>query len=246
MSEKRDFDITICMPYFERRDRLEETIAQFRKLGYFEDYGLVLSIVDDGSTKEPLSGHEDMFEGIELVFSRRPNKTNWECPSRPLNQAIRQSNTPILLLQSPEIFHPKPIIGRMIAGMTTFDSVVSVSTKMEGPGLKDRWYSTAEHTVPFWWCQMMSRAFYNKVGGFDDDFSLGRGGEDVDFAIRASAAGAKWKWLKDGYVIHNLPERKWPDPNKDICPICSRKDPNVQLLLKRHGTTGHRPAQEFI
>ena len=54
---------------------------------------------------------------------------------------------------------------------------------------------------------MLTRQFYDEIGGFDESYRYYKHGEDGDFAIRLSEAGANWKWMMEGYVVHGWKAR---------------------------------------
>ena len=164
-------------------------------MGYFKDdypYKCAVAICDDGSTKQPIP--ED-FRGNPgwLSLYWLPPKLEWKCPTEPLNLLVEKSRSPILLLQSPETYHIVPIIEAICNNMKTYKDVILVSVKRQ----KDNYWLShpIRHNNSLWFCQAISYQFYREIGGMDDAFRDGYGGEDNDFAIRLRNAGAKYKWL---------------------------------------------------
>lgn len=232
-----NYDVAICMPYYERKKPLEETLKRFIEYGYFDDGRTILSIVDDGSMSQPIAKEDEMFDDIPLVLSHRSKKGCWMNPSTVINQAVRQTVAPVIILQSPETMHPEPILHRILEGMKTWDTVIGVSCWGERKRLKGGgyWYCSEKNPVVFWWCQTMSREMFELVGGFDERYRDGKAGEDNDFCIRLAAKNPKWKWLKGVHVVHQETEHDWGGWSTRPAKRKVKGDPNIHLLKKTYG-----------
>lgn len=206
MSDNDTVIVTICMPYYERYEALKQTLLSFRSHQY-EHERIGISIVDDGSVNEPIS-----FVGNYLpksaIISMLPQKSIWSCPAVPLNKAVRQTSSPFILLQSPETYHIDPIVPRMLSYIFAKKDVVLACVKEDirtEKRIKTGWLAHPIHRASkLWWCQLMTREFFEDIGGFDETFQDASDGEDDDFARRLDAAGAKWIWFpeEEGIACH--------------------------------------------
>ena len=120
--------------------------------------------------------------------------------------------------------------------MEDYKTVVTVPTKIverKGyPEMYQGWYAHPEHRpVHFWWCQMLSRQFFDEVGGFDERMREGRGEEDRDFFYTLKAAGAKFKWARNVHVE----TRHFPKVRKAPGRPESMSNPNHRLFVEKHG-----------
>jgi glycosyltransferase involved in cell wall biosynthesis len=214
-----DKDVTICIPYFERRDALLKTLKSFRQ----SEYRAAISIVDDGSMREPVPFIKD------ACVMHLPKKPDWRNPCVPLNRAVKNSYTPLILLNGPDIVHDKGLLYGMLDMMNKHEEdhlAVLADTKRVPK-------------APFWWCQLMTRAFFDEVKGFDEAFRKGKGGEDTDFYNRCALAGGKYIRIIGPPFARRIPlagTAKWtPHPYK----TGQKGEPNCELLIKRYGQTQH-------
>jgi len=203
--EQEHYKVSICMPYYERWKPLEKTLASFIEMGYFEyDYpcSIEIIIVDDGSEREPISKYvpdpskyDPPFRLVEL-----PKKSVWQTPCVPLNRAVENATHPLILFQSPETYHVMPVIEKMAKMLTNTKDVVSCGCKNH----LLKWVADPRRNSNFlWWCQMLTRDFFNSIGGFDESYRDVSGGEDNDYANRLTLAKCTWKWLSEEYyVVH--------------------------------------------
>jgi GT2 family glycosyltransferase len=167
--------------------------------------------VDDGSVDEPFS---DDYHA--LIFDRMPSKKQWKNPCVPLNKAVRNSKTPLILLQSPETYHETPCAIQMQSSMNHYKDVVLATVRTEG--IRKPWYAHPVHRPKrYWFCQMMSRQFFDEVGGFDERYREGQGWDDDEFERRLTRAGANWIWREDCVAVHVATKRKLhPHRNKRL------------------------------
>ena len=125
-------DVSICMPYYERLDKLHRTVMGFKNLGYFDgDLKVELSICDDGSKDEPLTIEHLEDWGIPFILSHLPVKNEWMNPCIPFNKAVNQSTGGYILLQDPETVHRVPILRSMINAIPLPIHTVLCPTKKE-------------------------------------------------------------------------------------------------------------------
>jgi GT2 family glycosyltransferase len=217
------------MPYFEREAALVRALKSFEK---YDEYKV--SIVDDGSTLQPLS------EVISPTFmvTLLPKKTDWRNPSVPLNMCVRQIESEHILLQSSDIYHPIPILEPLRNAIKSETDIAIAPMKTEKRNGKIGSFNgpRPEH-APFWWCQMMRRSFFETIGGFDEEFRKGKGGEDTDFAKRAVRAGVTWKIVRGIYAVQQEVPVIWKPHELRTGDM---RDPNIKRLKEKFGTYVYR------
>lgn len=221
------YDVSICMPYFERGEQLQNTLDSFIKAGYCEKkypHEIAISIVDDGSINEPAEPILYKMKPRPITFlCNLPQKTTWKNPCVPLNKAVRQTESPFILLQSPETYHPMPIVDKMVEMIDNKRVIVLCSVKSTKGSLP--WYAHPTHRpVKYWFCQMMTREFFEEIGGFDESLREGHGWDDDDFIMRATKEGANWTWLSTQYhVVHVNTPKRLP------------KESNIKAFIDKYG-----------
>lgn len=222
-------DVSICIPYFERMEFLVVAVGSFKKMGYFDkDYPLKVevSICDDGSTKEPVPKGWDV--GIPMKVSYLPKKTKWKNPCLPRNIAVRQTDSPLVIITCAEIRHRNPIIEKMAALVKHKEDTILPLVKAEG-NTKFEWHSHPEHrTAKYCFCQMMTREFFEEVGGFSEEYRCGAGYDDNDFEQKLTRANANWKWAMDCMVIHPSTIGVYEMPSGEL---------NKRLYIQKWGKT---------
>lgn len=183
--------VTICIPYYERLPLLMRTLESFEKCGYY-DKGITVSLVDDGSTKDPIPTSVSKRDGISVCYL--PKKTKWMNASVPLNLAVRKAEGDVILLQSPETYHPEPIIDTMLGCLKDPKDVVLSNVAAEN-NRHHKWYIHPVHRpAKYWFCCMLRKEFFWSLGGFDEGYRAGQGHEDNDFCLSVDLAGGKWVW----------------------------------------------------
>ena len=221
--------IAICMPYFERMGPLRKTLSSFVDVGYLEHdfpYEVSISVCDDGSTKEPVPREWNKYP---MSVSWLISKHSWKNPCVAINKAVRQTDAEFILLQGPETRHEGNILSPMMERLEDSDRRV-VLGPIVGPDVPAR--------TPFWWCQLMHRSFFDEIGGFDEEFRKGKGGEDTDFYNRLLLAGAEFIRFMGPPHARRQPRdvSKW-EPHR--YPTGHKNDPNCKRLIKIYGQTHH-------
>jgi len=196
-------DVSICMPYFNRIVALKKTIISYEDADYFTgDLDIEVCICDDGSVKEPATV---LAKKPWLKIKRLKPKEEWKCACTPINHSVNMSSGKYVLLTSPEVAHVGSIIPKMVDSVNDPKDIVLACVKgLPGKRKKHNgWYSHPVHRpAKYWWCQMMTREFFDSIGGFDERYRKGRGYEDDDFCERLTKAGARWKWHEGCIAIH--------------------------------------------
>jgi len=106
--------LSIIMPYYNRQEQLNFTLKTIALSEFAKDIEII--IVDDGShirekAKNIVINHKNLY--IKLL-EVKPEDKWWRNPCIANNIAIKESSAPILLLQSPEVFHVGDVIKYVI------------------------------------------------------------------------------------------------------------------------------------
>jgi hypothetical protein len=220
------------MPYFNRIEALRGTIASYEEAGYFEgDLEIEVCICDDGSIKEPASA---IGKRSWLKIKKLPDKKAWKCACTPINASVAMSSGKYILLTSPEVSHVGSIIPKMLESLNDPKDIILACVKgLPGTRKEHRgWYTHPVHRpVKYWWCQLMTRDFFDKIGGFDERYRKGRGYEDDDFCERLTNAGARWIWDEECVAVHINVKVHKPKHNVAM---------NRSLFAKTHGKKNAR------
>lgn len=169
--------ISIVMPYWNRGQQLDRTIA---------------SIAEQDERVE-----------VIIVPDVRKRTQPWMNPAPLLNEGIDRARGEILILQNPECVHITPdTIKRLTEGLTEDEVRFASVMALKQDGSPDNWYCHPEHRmVPWFFCGALHKSLALKAGKFNESFT-GYGGEDVDFAQQLSVAGARFVWCDDILVHH--------------------------------------------
>ncbi len=198
-------NLSICMPYFERRDELIRSIRAYEAI-YDQ---IELSIVDDRS-RPSLVLPETRFN---VKFSRingAPGDHGAKNPCVPMNQAVNQSTGDVIVLTGPEITHTGNVFGPMLEKL---EKHTYVTAKCIEPGGKQLVPRKRDHDIPensgFHFCTMLTRELWELAGGFDENYRLGQAHEDVDWLYTLESVGASFVMVDDT-VIHYPTKTRWP------------------------------------
>ena len=223
--------VTICIPYFERLGPLEKTMDSFCGAGYFRErfpYAVDISLCDDGSIQQPIP---EQWNKYPVFVDRLPPKHDWRNPCVALNAAVANClETDVLLLQGPEAYHLGDVITPMVKMLGPSKRHNTVLGPIRGKRVPVK--------APFWWCQMLHLSMFEAIGGFDETFRKGKGGEDTDFYNRLLLAGANFMRFEGPPMVEmrKKGDTVWA-PHK--YPTGHPQDPNCKLLKQRYGQTAH-------
>jgi len=209
-------EIAICMPYFNKGEELQKTLLSFDRHKYWVgDISIVVSIVDDGSEISPAP--PAICDNRNIVLSRLPEKAEHMNPCVPLNMAVAQCDSRLVLLQSPETEHTTKILTKKTLSLVNhYKDIVLVPTKFhytkgassEKNPINEHWGGWYAHplyrNVHYWFCQIMTRMFWEEVGGMDERFRAGRSYDDDYLSIVLDKNGANWKWAENCYATHYI------------------------------------------
>ena len=204
--------ISICMPHYNRWDRLQDTLDSYNDL--YKGFDMEVCICDDGS--DELKELKCDFPLFMVALPQSPPLN----PCVPTNMAVRMAHGDRIILTCPEVIHVKPVIYSMLETQTDPFDYVSVTVTdskrklLTGPnhGRRARAPYPEGSELPF--CALMSKVLYWTAGGYDEDYRNGRGFDDNDFLWRLERAGANFKTAPG--VVHHVHEPiKWKLPSNE-------------------------------
>lgn len=203
--------ISVVMPYWQRKEATDRSIAVMERLYPILDLEVV--VVDDGSP-EPYT----TSRAVHVV--RLPAKREARNPCVPLNKGVAEARGDILVLTSPEIVHRTPILGEMCEELRRRGSMAYVQAAVWCPD-EGRWHSHSsvagkgDTPMPYGACLhflcMLTRELWAKTGGFEEVYRAGAGYEDNDFAWKLAKAGAIFV-SRDDLIAdhpHTTPRSRW-------------------------------------
>lgn len=200
--------ISLCMPYYMRQDALDRSLTSLRK--HYEDGQYEIVICDDGS---PIP-----VRAPACVVTSLPIKDHALNPCVPMNRAVARSSGDVIVLTSPEIEHPTPVLDAMARDLGPLDYVIAACLDASGAWLcasHVRGGVNGRGSMPpgagFHFCAMLRRWLFDLAGGFDEDYRQGQAFDDNDWLFRLQRAGARFRMRDDLVVTHHSTTRPaWP------------------------------------
>lgn len=203
--------ISICIPVFNQHDMTEECITAIRE--NTQDCEII--IVDNGSTppiKKPFTGF------IETTVIR--NEENKGFPVA-VNQGIRAAKGGVIVLLNNDVVVTPGALNRLADSLTDFSIVGPMTNyaaglqraQIESYQNKDELYEAAaalseecagEAEEVNWiigFCMAFRKSLWEEIGPFDESL-WPCSGEEIDFCLRARAAGYRVGIAHDVYVHH--------------------------------------------
>ena len=227
--------ISVVMPYWNRRLALARSVAVMAR--HYAGLDMELVIVDDGSAEPPVL--DNCPWPVKIVHL--PAKDGPLNPCVPINRGVAASAGDVIVLTNPEIVHPKPILGDMLAELHRLGPDGYVLAAAWCPD-EASWHchssiagdrASGERQPAgsgFHFCAMLTRDLWERAGGFDEEYRDGAGYDDPDWVNRVARAGAVFRIRDDLVVLHpkmgartewlpgqfrrnrDLYFRKWPLP----------------------------------
>jgi len=206
--------ISFCIPYYNRRDRLAESLESIeRQYGHIEAE-IEIVIVDDGSD-------ERLF--IESRFPTQIHhlpKSGPLNPCVPINLAVKESSGSTIVLQSPEIVHHKPALLGLRDTWEGAKDYVAAPCWDKARGWIAGPQNNRKHRLPpgahMPFCAMFQKNLFWEAGGYDEDYRHGQGWDDNDFLWRLDRAGAKFR-CSEVPVVHVHERTHWKlKSNRDL------------------------------
>jgi glycosyltransferase involved in cell wall biosynthesis len=224
---------TLILPSFKRAELLNLGLKSIARQTILNDLEII--VVNDGTeddTKTVCKSFKKQLN-IKYLFTGTRNKEEliWRVPGFAINIAVKESNSDIIILSCPEIFHLENTIDKIIEPLLTNEFIVSTVEKVlfdQTSQIKNYLIDTDqdvipediiktalnnEHSVyaaglPFF--IGFHRKHFIEMRGYDEDFS-GYAGEDDDLKARFLTKGLLYYFNKETKVIHLYhPKEKEP------------------------------------
>lgn len=201
--------ISVCMPYFDRQDKLDRSLSAYRSLYP----NIEINICDDGSRKP--------VYGVDCRVHFLPKKDHALNPCVPINRAVAMASSDIIVLTNPEIEHIDDVLSPMLNTLNAIGPLGYVTASCLG----DRNQGWLAHSsikplengrgaMPansqFHFCAMFHKSLWDLAGGFDEEYRAGSHFDDNDWLWRLDAVGAKFVHLDDLVVHHYNTATQWP------------------------------------
>ena len=197
--------LSVVIPTFDRKERLERTLAALEAQRGDVDGGVEILVADDGST----DGTRELLAGLEKEGRLRALSPGRGGPARARNAGARRAGGEVLVFLGDDVL-PEPRFlaehdraqretpgePRAVLGRTEWDSsrmrVTPMLRHLEERGLQFGYgliRDPEDVSAWFFYASNVSlpRDAFLRIGGFDESF-VGAAWEDVEFALRAAAA----------------------------------------------------------
>jgi hypothetical protein len=197
------------MPYWNRPKELSRSMAAYK--AQYTDLQLKFSICDDGSSV-PLTRPEP-----NVKITRLPYHANALNPCVPINVAIREADTEVVVLTNPEVEHRERVLWNMMQLLQDPNDYVmagcieaTTGARIGGEGTP---LAPAGGRLPvppgsdLHWCVMFYKSLWEKIGGFDEAYRNGLGCDDNDWVWKLRAAGVNFIRLPQDVYHYRTPHR---------------------------------------
>src|SRR5579875_597350 len=213
--------LSIIVPTYNRRERL---LRLLRSLAEESTRGAAFEVVVaiDGSTDgtaEALAGFVAPYPLIVLAGTNRG-------PAAARNRAVTAARGTRLLFLDDDVIAAPGLVAHHVAAAAGDECAVTIGPMLPPPGVRlAPWLRWEAETLQKQYDAMLAgvyaptprqfytgnaalaRALFDTVGGFDETY---RRGEDVEFARRLEAAGARFAFVPEAIVWHE-PDRSFTD-----------------------------------
>lgn len=199
--------LSLILPYWDRQAVTDRSIARLNEL-YELDMEIV--VVDDGS---PVP-YRPSPSRLPLKAVYMPAKDGPLEPGAVLNKGVAESSGDVVCIGNPELWHERPVLGEMLANLEQLGQrgvvMASVWCPEDAawhvhPSIGGRRICGVQ--APEWenstFLAMMHRAFWDQVGGFDEEYRQGWGYGDHDFVMRLAQHDPKVVVRGDLVVNHS-------------------------------------------
>jgi glycosyltransferase involved in cell wall biosynthesis len=197
--------ISLVLPYWDRQEAANKALAAIAAA--YPDTDLEVVVVDDGN-RVPF----DMpLIDLQMTCVRLPVKDEALSPVTAWNRGVEFAQGDIIALSCIEIMHHRPVLEQMATELENLGPNGYVLAAAWCPDLNEwhchsRFASSGAPELPEGcgraFLGMMNRSLFERAGGFDEEYRMGAGYEDIDFVHRLLAAGAKFKIRDDLVVSH--------------------------------------------
>lgn len=207
---------SIILPYYKRAALLRNTLASFRHhYAARNDYEVI--IVEDVKNARDAAEHEALGKVIEEY---RDIGTAWMiqdkretmCPGTAYNMGVKASAGEFIVISNPECLHDVDILAGLDAEFEKDPGcyVVCACLGLDETGTRGTWYQhskSKDHKLNH--CTAISRANYERIGGFDEEFANGYARADIDLVWTIMDAGIPIIERDDLLTAHQRHDRDY-------------------------------------
>lgn len=198
--------ISLILPYWDRQEIADEAFEFLAK--QYADLDLEVVVVDDGN-KVPFKLPKTPLK-VKIVTL--PLKDEPTSPLHAWNMGVKAASGKIIALSCIEILHETPVLAQMRGQLEQLGKKGYVLASAWCPEQKI-WHCHSTVSVPecpegtgIGFMSMLHKKWFEKVGGFDEEYMGGAGYEDRDFIYRLYMAGTRF-FIRDDLVVTH-PKRK--------------------------------------
>ena len=225
---------SIIMPYHKKRTLHNTLLSYVHHYADRKDFEVLVmedcKNIADRDEHRALLAILNQFERKLYIRHVETQFENSYSPSRIFNAGAKVATGDFIVLTNPECFHMSNVLAgfdrelhknpaaHIVAACFNTDNNTPVKKFSDFKPIRKIWLQHSKHlNRGLFWCSVLSKALYDKVGGFDEGYAAGFGREDVDFVRMVKAAGIKVVACDDILVVHqNHP----PIPLKQA--LCAR------------------------
>lgn len=210
-------DLTLVMPYYDNPTMLKRHVDLIASFPKETREHITMIVTDDGSPRWP-ARPPDSDPGFRVELYRIKVDVRWNQDAAK-NLAVHHAKSPWLLLTDIDHMVPLKTMEHLVWGAFE-DSVVYRFSRVNDPAMEP--YKPHPNS---WW---MTRAMYERIGGYDERFA-GYYGTDAEFRDRVrSACNHHVVMLAD--TIIRVPREVTPDASTTTY---QRKSPEDNGALRR-------------
>jgi GT2 family glycosyltransferase len=203
------------MPYYNRPE-IRFAFDSFAQL-YRGRNDIEIIVVEDTKNFNTEEMHQKLLEIInqfkdllQIKFIVDPC-VSYNASTR-YNRGVEVSNGSIIMLTNPETPHTLDIFKELdkvdfsnsyiVCSCSAMHLVEDKGNFSDSTFKFYHWYQHATRNVLFHFCSAISKVNYNKIGGFDEQYSKGLAYEDANFVKRVEHAGIKIATRDDLITYH--------------------------------------------
>ena len=221
---------SIIIPCYKRSELLKrglESLSQQKSAYPFEVIILNDGVVDN--TENVCNQFKDKLN-IRYFFTghRNISKDIWRVPGFSINVGVKQADSDIIILSSPEIFYmEKDIIERILTpllnnskllvipyGRNDIHGKILQALKFKQP-IDFSMYHNLRHNLPVFlpFCMGMRKENFVDIGGYDEDF-IGYCWDDNDIIDRLIMSGCNYHQIQS-HIIHLYHDKSFQLKNEE-------------------------------
>jgi hypothetical protein len=188
-------DLTLCLPYYINAGMLAAQYAALAALRPETKAHLRLIVVDDASPSSPAAPPQADI-GVPVEIYRITVDVPWNQDAARNLAADRARTEWLILTDIDHVLHEKTA-ARLVAEDLQPYAVYRFGRRLDAPDLAPKIKNGHHHPHPNSW--VMTRAMYDRVGGYDEALA-GNYGTDGDFARRVAQVAPvltlKWPLIR--------------------------------------------------